>query len=81
MKTTTALPASLRAADLMPSTLDDKYRSIELVWSNGARVRRQPFFGEPFDEELSMDPAEVHLDRPTQVRPLSTCTIDWRLRR
>jgi hypothetical protein len=43
MQTTAALPALLRTADLMPSTLDDKDRSIELVWSTGARVRRQPF--------------------------------------
>ncbi|MBD3788552.1 MAG: peptidase U37, partial [Sphingomonadales bacterium] len=31
--------------------------------SAGARVRRATFFGEPYDEELSLDPAHVRLDR------------------
>ena len=64
------VPALRRAADLLPTTLDEKDRSIEVVWSTGARVRRPPFFGEPFDEELSMDPAEVHLDRLNAGAPL-----------
>ena len=57
------LPALRRAADLLPSTLNEEDLSIEVVWSTGSRVRRQPLFGEPFDEELSMDPASVRLDR------------------
>jgi hypothetical protein len=63
MHGTIELPALTRAADLLPTTLDDEDRSIEVVWSTGARVRRQPFFGDPFDEELSMDERHVHLDR------------------
>src|SRR5882672_5577306 len=70
MHGTIDLPALMRAADLLPATLDEKDRSIEVVWSTGARVRRQPFFGEPFDEELSMDPAQVHLDRLNAGAPL-----------
>jgi hypothetical protein len=38
-------------------------RTVEVVWSAGARVRRATFFGEPYDEELSLDPAHVRLDR------------------
>ena len=63
METITDLPAFRRAADLLPATLDEGDRSIDVVWSTGARVRRQPFFGEPFDEELSMDPGHVRLER------------------
>ncbi len=70
MHGTIDLPALQRAADILPATLDEKDRSIEVVWSTGARVRRQPFFGEPFDEELSMDPSEVHLDRLNAGAPL-----------
>ncbi|MBV6486686.1 MAG: hypothetical protein GHHEDOFH_00621 [Pseudorhodoplanes sp.] len=70
MQGTIDLPPLQRAADILPATLDEKDRSIEVVWSTGARVRRQPFFGEPFDEELSMDPAEVHLDRLNAGAPL-----------
>ena len=34
-----------------------------MVWPAGARVRRASFFGEPYDEELSLDPAHVRLER------------------
>lgn len=70
MHGTIDLPAFRRAADLLPATLDDADRSIEVVWSTGARVRRQPFFGDPFDEELSMDPAHVRLERLNGGAPL-----------
>jgi hypothetical protein len=70
MHGTINLPALLRAADLLPATIDENDRSIEVVWSTGARVRRQPLFGEPFDEELSMDPAQVRLDRLNTGAPL-----------
>ncbi|MBX9926636.1 MAG: HK97 family phage prohead protease [Hyphomicrobiaceae bacterium] len=70
MHGTIDLPALMRAADLLPATLDEKDRSIDVIWSTGTRVRRQPLFGEPFDEELSMDPAQVHLDRLNAGAPL-----------
>jgi hypothetical protein len=63
MSGTIELPALRRAADLLPATINEEDRSIEVVWSTGSRVRRQPLFGEPFDEELSMDPASVRLER------------------
>ncbi|MGE0658253.1 MAG: prohead protease/major capsid protein fusion protein, partial [Reyranellaceae bacterium] len=70
MHGTIELPALRRAADLLPATLDEQDRSIEVVWSTGARVRRQPLFGEPFDEELSMDPSSVRLERLNAGGPL-----------
>ena len=63
MSGTIELPALHRAGDLLPATINEEDRSIEVVWSTGSRVRRQPLFGEPFDEELSMDPASVRLER------------------
>lgn len=80
MHGTIELPAMRRAADLSPATIDEQDRSIEVVWSTGARVRRQPLFGEPFDEELSMDPGSVRLDRLNAGGPLlkvhDTRTLD-----
>ena len=64
------LPALRRAADVLPSTLNEGDRSIEVVWSTGSRVRRQPLFGEPFDEELSMEPSSVRLERLNAGAPL-----------
>ena len=80
MHGTIELPALRRAADLLPATIDEQDRSIEVVWSTGARVRRQPLFGEPFDEELSMEPTSVRLDRLNAGGPLlkvhDTRTLD-----
>ena len=70
MESTIELPALRRAADLLPATINEQDRSIEVVWSTGARVRRQPLFGEPFDEELSMDPGSVRLERLNAGGPL-----------
>lgn len=70
METTIDMPAFRRAADLLPATLDQQDRSIEVVWSTGARVRRHPLFGEPFDEELSMVPSSVRLERLNAGGPL-----------
>ena len=63
MDTMIELPAMRRAAELAPNTADADTRTVEVVWSAGARVRRATFFGEPYDEELSLDPAHVRLDR------------------
>ena len=57
------LPAMRRSAELAPNTADADSRTVEVIWSAGARVRRASFFGEPYDEELSLDPSHVRLDR------------------
>ena len=57
------LPALRRMAELAPGSVDSDARTVEVVWSTGARVRRVPFFGQPHDEELSLDPAHVRLER------------------
>ncbi len=64
------LPPLTRAADLLPASIDAAERTIDVVWSTGARVRRHPFFGDPFDEELAMDPRAVRLDRLNAGAPL-----------
>ena len=63
MDTMIELPAMRRSAELAPNTADADSRTVEVVWSAGARVRRATFFGEPYDEELSLDPDHVRLDR------------------
>ena len=63
MDTMIELPAMRRSAELAPNTADADTRTVEVVWSAGARIRRATFFGEPYDEELSLDPAHVRLDR------------------
>ena len=36
------LPPLTRAADLLPASIDAAERTVEVVWSTGARVRRGP---------------------------------------
>ncbi len=56
MDTMIELPALRRMAELAPNTVDTDTRTVEVIWSAGARVRRSTLFGEPYDEELSLDP-------------------------
>lgn len=63
MDTMIELPALRRSAELAPNSADTDSRTVEVIWSAGARVRRSTLFGEPYDEELSLDPTHVRLDR------------------
>ena len=63
MDTMIELPAMRRTAELAPNSVNTDARTVEVIWSAGARVRRANFFGESYDEELSLDPAHVRLER------------------
>lgn len=63
MDTMIEIPALRRSAELAPNSADTDARTVEVIWSAGARVRRSTLFGEPYDEELSLDPDHVRLDR------------------
>jgi hypothetical protein len=63
MDTMIEIPALRRTAELAPNSADTDTRTVEVIWSAGARVRRSTLFGEPYDEELSLDPDHVRLDR------------------
>lgn len=63
MDTMIEIPALRRMAELAPNSADTDARTVEVIWSAGARVRRSTLFGEPYDEELSLDPNHVRLDR------------------
>src|SRR5262245_5920760 len=62
-------PLSFRAA-LEASTIDEEKRSVDVVWTTGARVLRDSPFSDPFYEELSLDPAHVNLGRLNGGAPL-----------
>ncbi len=59
-------PLSMRAS-LTPDTVDAEARTVELVWTTGARVMRG--FYERFWEELSLDPKHVNLKRLNNGAP------------
>ena len=56
---------------LMPDTAIAETRTIEVVWSTGAAVRRRdPWSGRVYEEFLSLDPAHVDLSRLNGGAPL-----------
>src|SRR2546425_12802381 len=52
----------IRRATLEPTTIDEAARTVEVVWSTGAGVRRRDAAG-LYEERLSLDPAHVDLTR------------------
>lgn len=56
---------------LMPETVDVEARTVELVWSTGAVVRRRDYWtGKPYDEVLSLEAGHVDLSRLNSGAPL-----------
>lgn len=56
---------------LMPETAHEEKRTVELVWSTGAAVRRRdPWTGKRYDEVLSLEETHVDLGRLNGGAPL-----------
>ncbi|MGE3682052.1 MAG: prohead protease/major capsid protein fusion protein [Bdellovibrionales bacterium] len=55
---------------LAPKTLDEKNRTVELIFSVGAPVMRTTWDGAVYRESLSMDPRDVDLRRMKSYAPL-----------
>jgi phage major head subunit gpT-like protein len=65
------LPMQTRSVTLMPETAEPETRTVEVVWSTGAAVRRRDLWtGKRYDEVLSLDPAHVDLSRLAGGAPL-----------
>ena len=65
------LPMQTRSANFIPTTVDIEARTVEMVWSTGATVRRRDWStGQSYDERLSLDPTHVRLDRLNGGAPL-----------
>lgn len=59
----------LRAA-VAPATFDAVARTVEIVWSTGATVKRSDMWGDCYFETLSLTPGAVRLDRLNNGAPL-----------
>jgi hypothetical protein len=65
------LAQQTRAAQIAPATANEEQRTIEVVWSTGAAVRRADWMtGKVYVEELSMEPGHVRLGRLNSGAPL-----------
>lgn len=56
-------------ASIVPTTVDPDSRSVEIIWSTGAKVLRNTWDG-PVYEELAMGPENIRLDRLNNGAPL-----------
>ena len=76
------LPLQTRAdVRLMPESVDADRRTVEVVWSTGAAVRRRdPWTGKGYDEVLSLEEAHVDLSRLNGGAPLLNTHGAWDLR-
>lgn len=55
-------PLSMRA-DVVPGSLNEEARTVDVVWTTGARVKRSSWFDGPWYEELSTNPNHVRMER------------------
>ncbi len=62
--TTRNIPPQLRELRLLPESWNAETRTIDVVWSTGARVRRYDYWSDQFyDEELDMSPEAIDMSR------------------
>ncbi|SEU06790.1 prohead protease/major capsid protein fusion protein [Stigmatella erecta] len=66
-KVTPGVGTRAAVAELVPSSLDEATRTVEVVFATGHRVKRFSWDG-PFFEELSLDPAHVRMGRLSSGR-------------
>lgn len=65
---TVELPRMTREAAVVPSSINVEARTVDVVWTTGARVMRG--FFDQYWEELSLDPKQVRMKRLNNGAPL-----------
>lgn len=74
---TVDLPRMARAASVVPNTVNDDDRTVDVIWSTGAGVRRMLPDGTIYIEELSLAPSAVKLGRLNNNAPLLNAHNDY----
>lgn len=75
-----AMPAQTRAASFAPESVNEEKRTVEVVWTTGAKVRRYSWMtGTSYDEELVLGRSNVRLDRLNSGAPLLNTHNDYDL--
>lgn len=57
------IPSLGRDVMLRAETVNEEARTVDIVWTTGAKVRRRRFWEEDIDEELSLEPGAIRLER------------------
>ena len=47
----------------LPQSINQEARTVEVTWTTGSRILRTDLQGEPYYEELSLDPTHLRLGR------------------
>lgn len=66
-------------AGFVPATFNKEKRTVDVVWTTGAKVLRSPWFGEPYYEELQVDEKAIRMDRLNNGAPLLNNHSSWSL--
>ena len=69
IKLTKIIPLQTRVATVVPETFNEDKRTVDVIFSTGARVKRGGVFSEPFFEELSLEKKAVNLERLNSGAP------------
>lgn len=67
---TQQIPMLSTRAAVQPQTYNEESRTVELVWTTGAQVRRFDWMEGPYLEELSLDAKAIRMDRLNSGAPL-----------
>ena len=73
------LPAQTREANFVPATMDAEKRTVDVVFSTGARVLRHNWSRGKYYEELSLDPQHLDLARLKKGAPVLNSHSFWRI--
>lgn len=60
----------LTRAEVVPASLNEEARTVDVIWSTGSRGLRQPFFGDAYYEELEVSEAACDLGRLNNGAPV-----------
>jgi HK97 family phage prohead protease len=63
MTTMIELPQFAREAEIRAQSFDEAKRTVDLIWTTGATVRRRSWMDGPYDEELIVSGNSVRLER------------------
>lgn len=64
-----AISGLMFRAEFKPETCSSETRCVDVTWTTGARVRRYSWDEGAYDEELSLDPKHVRMDRLNSGAP------------
>jgi hypothetical protein len=78
-KETRELPMLTLRAAFEPATFDEEKRTIELVWTTGAKGLRHSYWEGDYYEELEVSESAVRLDRLNNGAPLLAVHAAWSL--